>query len=76
MNIRKQCSKVYHMLAGNGTTTLTKIAEILNISKSSARRRKVVVESRSHHPCASIFETEVGFTWLRLLIVSTIFFLA
>ena len=72
MKIRQQLIQVHKLLINFGAISLSKIGKTLGISKDSARRRCVKIKSRSNHPCASVFETEAGIRWLRLLIVAAI----
>ena len=70
--IRSQIAKVYQIVSAC-KTSLSRIAQEVGISKSSAKRRLDAIKSRSKHPCSKIFETPEGHQWLVLLVVSTVF---
>ena len=72
MKIRQQLIGVHKLLVSFGTISLSKIGKTLGISKDSARRRCVVIKSRSHHPCATVFETEAGAQWVYLVVITAI----
>jgi hypothetical protein len=54
-------------------TSVRKIAELVEISKSSVHRIVTTLKKRDRHPESYFWETVEGEAWLRLLVYGTIF---
>ena len=59
-----------------GKTSFRRLALITKLSKSSAHRLYHRIARRNQHPESSLWETEAGQDWLRLLVLATIFVFA
>lgn len=53
--------------------SVRKIAEVIEISKSSAHRLVVAIRKRDRHPESYFWETVEGERWLKLLVCGTLF---
>ena len=50
-----------------------KLAELTNGTKSSVHRHLQAKEQHNQHPESSLWETEAGDAWLRLMVFSTLY---
>lgn len=57
----------------HGKQCVRKLAEITHSTKSSVHRHLQAKEQRNQHPESSLWETEAGDAWLRLMVFSTVY---
>ncbi|WP_019506151.1 DUF6399 domain-containing protein [Pleurocapsa sp. PCC 7319] len=76
MNLRQRCQAVFQAGYEWGKTSFRRLAKKTKLSKSSAHRLYHRIARRNQHPESSLWETEAGQDWLRLLVLATIFVFA
>ncbi len=76
MNLQQRCQAVFKAGYEFGQTSFRRLALITKLSKSSAHRLYHRIARRNQHPESSLWETEAGQDWLRLLVLATIFVFA
>ncbi len=76
MNLQQRCQAVFKAGYEFGKTSFRRLALITKLSKSSAHRLYHRIARRNQHPESSLWETEAGQDWLRLLVLATIFVFA
>lgn len=76
MNLRERCQKVFQAGYQLSQTSFRSLARKTNLSKSSVHRLYHRIVNRNQHPESSLWETEAGANWLRLLVLATIFVFA
>ena len=73
MNLRQRCQAVFKAGYEFGKTSFRRLAQKMNLSKSSVHRLYRRMARRNQHPESELWETEAGQNWLRLLVLATIF---
>ncbi len=73
LTIRERAQKVFECLSSRGQPTLRAMAQALGLSKSSVHRHRQAIARRQQHPESSLWESQVGGQWLKLLVLATIF---
>ena len=73
MNLRERCTKVFCAGYQFGKTSFRRLASKFNLSKSSVHRLHHRIKNRNQHPESSLWETEAGQKWLKILVLATIF---
>lgn len=76
MNLRERCQTVFKAGYQLGKTSFRHLASKTNLSKSSIHRLHHRIVNRNQHPESSLWETKEGASWLRLLVLATIFVFA
>ncbi len=76
MNLRQRCQAVFRVGYEFGQTSFRHLAQKTKLSKSSVHRLYHRIARRNQHPESSLWETEAGQNWLRLLVLATIFVFA
>ena len=76
MNLRERSLAVFKAGYQLGKTSFRSLAQQNNLSKSSVHRLYHRIIKRNQHPESSLWETEAGQQWLRLLVLATIFIFA
>ena len=76
MNLQQRCQAVFQAGYEFGKTSFRRLAKKTKLSKSSVHRLYHRIARRNQHPESSLWETEAGQNWLRLLILATIFVFA
>jgi hypothetical protein len=76
MNLRQRCQTVFKAGYEFGQTSFRHLARKTKLSKSSVHRLYHRIARRNQHPESSLWETEAGQKWLRLLVLATIFIFA
>ena len=76
MNLQQRCQAVFKAGYEFGKTSFRRLAKKTKLSKSSVHRLYHRIARRSQHPESSLWETEAGQNWLRLLVLATIFVFA
>ena len=76
MNLRQRCQAVFKAGSELGKISFRHLAQKTKLSKSSAHRLYHRIARRNQHPESSLWETEAGQNWLRLLVLATIFVFA
>lgn len=76
MNLRERCQAIFKAGYEFGKTSFRSLARSTNLSKSSTHRLHHRIIKRNQHPESSLWETEAGQQWLRLLVLATIFIFA
>jgi len=72
--IKEQLVKIYHTAEKIKTKSVAKISALLAIHRDTVKRRLKTLQSRQHHPCAAVFETQPGQQWIQLLVILAIFY--
>ncbi len=72
MNLRQRCQAVFKAGYEFGKISFRLLAKKTKLSKSSLHRLYHRIARRNQHPESSLWETEAGHNWLRLLILSII----
>ena len=73
MNLRQRCQEVFKVGYQVGENRFRTLAQKTNLSKSSVHRLYHRIKSRNQYPESSLWETEAGQQWLRLLVLASIF---
>ncbi len=76
MNLQQRCQAVFKAGYEFGKTSFRRLAQKTKLSKSSVHRLYHRIARRNQHPESSLWETEAGQDWLRLLVLATIFVFA
>ena len=76
MNLQQRCQAIFKAGYEFGKTSFRCLAKKTKLSKSSVHRLYHRIASRNQHPESSLWETEAGQKWLRLLVLATIFIFA
>ena len=76
MNLRQRCQAVFQARYEWGKTSFRRLAKKTKLSKSSVHRLYHRIARRNQYPESSLWETEAGQNWLRLLVLATIFVFA
>ncbi len=76
MNLQQRCQAVFKAGYEFGKISFRRLALITKLSKSSAHRLYYRIARRNQHPESSLWETEAGQNWLRLLVLASIFVFA
>ncbi|MEO0013389.1 MAG: hypothetical protein RLZZ535_1778 [Cyanobacteriota bacterium] len=76
MNLRERYLAVFQAGYQFGQNSFRTLALKTNLSKSSVHRLYHRIRRRNQHPESSLWETEEGASWLRLLVLATIFVFA
>lgn len=71
--VRTTSKDIIREIEKYGKKSIRKLAHIINLSKSSIHRHLQAKERRDQHPESSLWETEVGNDWMRLLVFATIY---
>jgi len=71
MNLRERCQAIFKAGYEFGKTSFRSWARSTNLSKSSTHRLHHRIARRNQHPESSLWETEAGQQWLRLLVLAT-----
>lgn len=72
--IRDRGKKVFQAVKNNPAQGIQAIASATELSKSSVHRHQQAIARRNQHPESAWWETEAGSTWLKLLVVGSLFF--
>src|ERR687895_1467695 len=64
---------IFNSIREHGQQSVRRLAERTGLSKSSVHRHLQAIKRRDCYPESSLWETEVGRTWLIRLVVATIF---
>ncbi len=65
--------RIFKCLCDNGTQSIRQLAQQTGFAKSSVHRLKQAMERRNGHPESWLWETEDGRSWLRRLVVATLY---
>ena len=76
MNLRERCQTVFQAGYQFSQNSFRAVAQKTDLSKSSVHRLYHRIVNRNQHPESSLWETEAGQQWLRLLVLATIFIFA
>ena len=76
MNLRERSLAVFQARYKLGQNSFRTLAQKTNLSKSSVHRLYHRIVKRNQYPESSLWETEEGQKWLRLLVLATIFIFA
>ena len=76
MNLRERSLAVFQAGYQLGKSSFRTLAVKTNLSKSSVHRLYHRIIKRNQYPESSLWETEEGASWLRLLVLATIFVFA
>jgi tetratricopeptide (TPR) repeat protein len=64
---------IFNAIREHGQQSVRRLAERTGLSKSSVHRHLQAIHRRDCYPESSLWETEVGRTWLIRLVVATLF---
>jgi len=72
--IREAGQKIITFLGPKRKSTIRQTAQEVGRSKSSVHRQMQSIDQRNQYPESTFWETEVGYSWLRLLVFAVLFF--
>ena len=73
MGLWSKSVRIFNSIREHGPQSVRHLAERIGFSKSSVHRHLQAIKRRDCYPESSLWETEVGRTWLIRLIVATLF---
>jgi hypothetical protein len=73
LTIGERAQNVFQAVARGGEGTIRAIAQGLGVSKSSVHRHQQAIARRNQHPESSMWESQAGADWLKLLVLASIF---
>ena len=74
LSIRERSQKVASCIEKQGKKSLSQIAKLTGLSKSSVHRHRQGLERRDQYPESCFWETEVGATWLKRLVLAVVYY--
>jgi Family of unknown function (DUF6399)/IclR helix-turn-helix domain len=72
MGLWSKSVRIFNSICEHGQQSVRRLAERTGLSKSSVQRHLQAINRRDCYPESSLWETEVGRTWLIRLVVATL----
>jgi hypothetical protein len=73
MRLWAKSAVIFNAICAHGKQSIRSLANRTGLSKSSVHRHLQAMDRRDRYPESSLWETEVGRTWLIRLVVATLF---
>ena len=74
MTLRKRGQQIFTFFQRHPQGSLQQAAQETGMSKAAASRHKQAIARRNQHPESWLWETDVGRTWVVILICATVYF--
>jgi len=71
--IRTTSVAIFTKIKESGKNSIRKLADLINLPKSSVHRHLQAQERRDLHPESSLWESPEGYAWLRILVFATLY---
>jgi hypothetical protein len=73
LTIGERTQKVFQAISSAGRQTIREMAQRLGLSKSSVHRHRQAIARRNRYPESTVWETQAGKDWLKVLVLATLF---